>query len=172
LAYCQPLRVQGIQARHLDCSLSKERGIILKPIIAIALIGIGLAGCVNTNEMEVAPNVVMLQTNAGGALFAGRSGPEMLKHAAQDTVQRGYTCFALSGAQMKTGSQYAGSIETADANVTGYGYGNSFSAFGSSSGFSTPVYRHVESAGATVTMNNDCGPGSFRAADVLKRSQS
>jgi hypothetical protein len=140
----------------------------VKTIAAIALTA-GLAGCVSTNEMEVAPNVVMLQTRAGGALFAGRSGPEMLKKAAQDTLSRGYACFTLSGAQMQTGSQYAGSINTANATFTGSGYGNSFSATGFGSGFSTPIYRHVESAGATVTMSRECGPNSFRAADILKR---
>jgi hypothetical protein len=49
---------------------------------------------------------------------------------------RGYTCFAFSGAQMQTGSQYAGSIENSSATFTGYGYGNSFSATGFGSGFS------------------------------------
>jgi hypothetical protein len=147
-----------------------EKGKLLKKIVAIALTAIGLAGCVNTSEMEVAPNVVMLQSEAGGALFAGRSGPELMKKAAEATLERGYTCFALSGAQMKTGSQYAGSIDSSNASVTGYGYGNSFNANGFAFGSSTPIYRHVESAGATVTMSKECGPGSFRAADVLKRS--
>jgi hypothetical protein len=141
---------------------------LVKSISAIALTG-GMAGCVSTSEMEVSPNVVMLQSEAGGALFAGKSGPELMKKAAEATLQRGYTCFALSGAQMQTGSQYAGSIDTANATFTGYGYGNSFSATGFSSGFSTPIYRHVERAGATVTMSKECGPNSFRAADILKR---
>jgi hypothetical protein len=144
---------------------------MLKNIGLIALAAICMAGCVSTNEMEVAPNVVMLQTDAGGLLYQGRSGPEMMKKAAEATVQRGYTCFALSGAQMKTGSQYAGTIDTTNATINGYGYGNSFNATGSETGFSTPVYRHVESAGATVTMSKECGPGQFRAVDVLKRSQ-
>ena len=132
---------------------------LVKTIAAIALTA-GTAGCVSTNEMEVAPNVVMLQTRAGGALYAGKSGPEMMKRAAQDTLSRGYACFTLSGAQMQTGSQYAGSIEHSSATFTGYGYGNSFSGTGFGSGFSTPIYRHVESAGATVTMSRECGPNS------------
>jgi hypothetical protein len=90
---------------------------ILKVISIIALT-IGMAGCVSTSEMEVAPNVVILQSEAGGALFAGRSGPEMMKKAAEETLQRGYTCFALSGAQMQTGSQYAGSIGSTNMNVS------------------------------------------------------
>ena len=81
---------------------------ILKVIPIMALTA-GMAGCVSTSEMEVAPNVIMLQSNAGGALFAGKSGPELMKKAAEATLQRGYICFALSGAQMNTGSQYAGS---------------------------------------------------------------
>ena len=141
---------------------------LVKSISAIALTG-GMAGCVSTSEMEVAPNVVMLQSRASGAFFAGKSGPELMKKAAEATLQHGYTCFALSGAQMQTGSQYAGSIENSSASFTGYGYGNSFSATGFGSGFSTPIYRHVEMAGATVTMSKECGANSFRAADILKR---
>jgi hypothetical protein len=83
-----------------------------------------------------------------------------MKRAAEDTLSRGYACFTLSGAQMQTGSQYAGSIEHSSATFTGYGYGNSFSGTGFGSGFSTPIYRHVESAGATVTMSRECGPNS------------
>jgi hypothetical protein len=138
--------------------------------VSIIALTAGTAGCVSTSEMEVAPNVVMLQSEAGGALFAGRSGPEMMKKAAEATLQRGYTCFALSGAQMKTGSQYAGSIGSTNMNVSGYGYGNSFSGFGTAIESSTPIYRHTESAGATVTMSKTCGPNEFHAADVLARS--
>jgi len=137
---------------------------LVKSIAAIGLTA-GLVGCVSTSEMEVAPNVVILQSEAGGALFAGKSGPELMRRAAEVTLQRGYTCFALSGAQMQTGSQYAGSIDTANATITGYGYG----ATGFGTGVSTPIYRHVENAGATVTMSKQCGPNSFRAADILKR---
>jgi hypothetical protein len=141
---------------------------LVKTISVIALTG-GMAGCVSTSEMEVAPNVVMVQSEAGGALFVGKSGPELMKKAAEATLQRGYTCFALSGAQMEAGSEYAGSFNTAHATITGFGYGNSFSATGFGHGFSTPIYRHVEKAGATVTMSKACGPSSFRAADILKR---
>jgi hypothetical protein len=144
-------------------------GKILKVISVIAL-STGIVGCVNTSEMEVAPNVIILQSEAGGALFAGRSGPEMMKKAAQETLQRGYTCFALSGAQLQTGSQYAGSIGSTNMNVSGYGYGNSFNASGTAIESSTPLYRHTESAGATVTMSRTCGPNEFRAVDVLKKS--
>jgi hypothetical protein len=144
----------------------------MRNVAVILAAAIGLAGCVSTSEMEVAPNVVILKTDAGGALFAGRSGPEMMKKAAQDTLERGYKCFTLGGAQLATGSQYAGSIDTENATVSGYGYGNGISLTGSSTGFSTPLYRHTESAGATVTMNNDCGSGSFHAAQILQRSQS
>jgi monoamine oxidase len=46
---------------------------------SIIVLTVGMAGCVSTSEMEVAPNVVILQSEARGALFAGRSGPEMMK---------------------------------------------------------------------------------------------
>jgi hypothetical protein len=71
---------------------------------------------------------------------------------------------------MQTGSQYAGSIGSTNMNVSGYGYGNSFNASGTAFESSTPIYRHTESAGATVTMSKTCGPNEFRAAEVLKRS--
>ena len=43
----------------------------MRNVAVILVSAIGLAGCVSTSEMEVAPNVVMLKTDAGGALFAG-----------------------------------------------------------------------------------------------------
>jgi hypothetical protein len=142
---------------------------MLKVISIIALIA-GVAGCVSTSEMELAPNVVMLQTSAGGALYAGRSGPEMLKKAAEVTLSHGYTCFALSGAQMNSGSQYAGSIGSSGMKVSGFNNGGSFSGVGTGFESSTPIYRHTETAGATVTMSKTCGPSEFHAVDILKRS--
>ena len=55
-------------------------------------------------------------------------------------------------------------------NVSGFGNGNSFNAYGTAIESSTPIYRHTESVGATVTMSKTCGPNEFHAADVLARS--
>jgi hypothetical protein len=62
-----------------------------------------------------------------------------MKKAAEATIQRGYKCFSLGGAQLQAGSEYAGSMESAHINMTGFGYGNSFSATGFGNGFSNAL---------------------------------
>jgi hypothetical protein len=61
---------------------------------------VSLAGCVTSNTMPVAANQVMIDTHAGGLLFAGQSGPQTMKKAAEATIAAGYDLFKLSGTQM------------------------------------------------------------------------
>jgi hypothetical protein len=128
------------------------------------LCGVLLTGCVSTQEMPLAANMVRIDTQAGGLLFVDRAVPETMRAAAKATIDRGYTHFRLMDANLAQGSTYVGSI----GNVSGtYGGGN-YSAWGSS----TAVRRPEARSAATVVMFHARDPqarGAFRAEDILKQ---
>ena len=136
----------------------------MKNIMLVTAACICVAGCVSTQEMPLAPNVVRIDTKAGGLLFVNRAVPETLRAAANATLARGYTHFRLQDANLAQGSSYIGSI----GNVSGtYGDG-SYSAWGSS----TAIRRPEATSAATVIMFNARDPqakGAFRAEDILKQ---
>jgi hypothetical protein len=94
----------------------------MRPFI-VAIIGLGASGCVSTQELPLAPNVVRLDTHASGALFAGQATGQTMRRAAELTLQNGYTHFKLEDAQLSHGSQFAGaySYGTGSAVATGFG---------------------------------------------------
>ena len=79
----------------------------VRALIVLA-VGMTVAGCVSTQEMQLAPNMVRLDTSARGALFVGHAGDVTLQRAAQVTVKNGYQFFRLEQAQMGQGSQLVG----------------------------------------------------------------
>ncbi len=138
--------------------------------LALTCAGLGLllGGCIRTQELALAPNVVRLDTQASGMLFAGQASTHTQKRAAQLTLQNGYTHFRFDQAQVSQGSQLTGVYSSGQANATRFG--NNVSAFGTSS--STPIYAPTANVGATVYMfhaNEPGAQGAFDAADMLKR---
>ena len=134
--------------------------IIASVILASAFLG----GCVSTQEMPLAPNMVRIDTQAGGLLFVDRAVPETMRAAAKATIDRGYTHFRLVDANLAQGSTYVGSI----GNVSGTYGGGGYSAWGSSTALRRPEARSA----ATVIMfraNESQARGAFRAEDVLKQ---
>jgi hypothetical protein len=134
----------------------------------VAALSFALAACVSTQEMQLAPNVVRLDTSAKGALFVGQAGNATLKRAAEETVKNGYEYFRLEQAQMGQGSQLVGTSSFGSASV----YGSPYGATAYGSGFSTPVYAPTSEVGVTVVMfhANEAGAkGAFNAAEVLKK---
>src|SRR5208282_4870918 len=123
----------------------------LKTLSALAF-GLLIAGCVSTQEMPLAPNIVRLDTHASGALFAGQATGQTMRRAAELTLQNGYTHFRLEQAQMSQGSQFAGVYSSGTGNAFATGYGNAAFVSGYSSGFSTPIYRPTADVGVTVVM--------------------
>lgn len=136
----------------------------MKNVALAVLVSVALAGCVSTQEMPLAPNVVRIDTKAGGLLFAHRAVPETMRAAARATLERGYTHFIMQDANLAQGSSYVGTI----SNVNGT-YGNgSYSAYGSSTAIRSPQ----ASSAATVVMfraNDPQAAGAFRAEDVLRQ---
>jgi hypothetical protein len=145
-----------------------------KKILALiaALLGSGVAGCVSTEEMPLAPNMVRLDTHAAGALFVGQATGQTMRRAAELTLQNGYTHFRLEQAQMSQGSQFAGMSTYNTGSAFATGYGNNAFVSGSSSGISTPIYARTADVGVTVIMfhaNEPGAKGAFNAAEVLKK---
>jgi hypothetical protein len=133
-----------------------------------AFAAFALAGCLTTQEMPLAPNVVRIDTQAGGWLFTGQTVPATMRAAAKATLDRGYTHFKFTDASMGQGSVVTGTIGSSNTNVSGnYGYANATS-FGSTSVMRAPT----AGAAVTVVMFHASEPGAqgaFEAEQILKQ---
>lgn len=140
---------------------------VLKTAVAVVVV-MSTSGCVSTQEMPLAPNVVRLDTHAAGLLFTGQARSQTMRRAAEVTLQNGYSHFRLEQAEMSHGSQLAGVYSTS----SGFAYGNGDFMTGSATGFATPEYRPTADVGVTVVMfhaNEPGAVGAFNAAGVLKK---
>jgi hypothetical protein len=120
------------------------------------LAAIGLSGCISTQEMPLAQNVVQIDTQAEGWLFTGQAVPQTMRAAANATLSRGYTKFKFAEAGMAQGAVTTGMVGS---------YGN---------GFATVSAVNAPTAGnrVTVVMFHDDDPqakDAFVAADILKQ---
>jgi hypothetical protein len=130
-----------------------------------------VGGCIHTNEMALAPNVVRLDTQASGLLFTGSAGDQTQRRAAELTLQHGYTHYRLEQAEMGQGERFAGLQTFGNGNATAQG--NSASYSGTS--ISTPIYKPTANVGVTVVMfraNEPGAQGAFDATEVLKQYRS
>lgn len=125
-------------------------------IAALAVVALGIAGCVTTQEMPLAPNAVRLDTQAAGLLFTGQAVPQTMRRAAQATLARGYTHFRLDGVSMQQGQQFGGVIVQSHGNFA----------------TAQSINRPTANAAATVIMYRAGDPGAagaFDAAQVLRQ---
>ncbi|HZZ63295.1 MAG TPA: hypothetical protein VFE63_19365 [Roseiarcus sp.] len=67
--------------------------------IAAPLFGASVAGCVGTQELPLAPNIARLDINEPGALSPRK---DMLRRAAELTLQNGYSAFRLMPIYVET----------------------------------------------------------------------
>lgn len=145
----------------------------LRNIAATTMAALAVGGCIRTQEMPLAPNVVRLDTEASGLLFAGQASAHTMRRAAELTLQNGYSHFRFEQAQVAQGSQLSGVYSSATGNAYGSAVGNSAYVNASASGFSTPIYRPTANVGVTVVMFRADEPGAkgaFDASEVLKRA--
>ena len=133
-----------------------------------------LTGCISTQEMPLAPNVVRIDTQARGLLFTGQTVPQTMRAAAKATLDRGYTHFRFADAGLNQGSVVTGVVGNSNSNFNGtysqgYVSGNS-NTFGTASVVRTPT----ASAAATVIMFHANEPGAQGAfdADQVRRQYS
>jgi len=125
-----------------------------KRLAIAAVLGAVVGGCVTTQEMPLAQNVVRLDTHATGAVFTGQAVPQTMRRAAELTLQNGYAYFRLDQPEMSQGVEQGGSVN----NVW--------------TGTSTPIMARTADVGVTVTMFHANEPGAkaaFNAAEVLKK---
>lgn len=129
----------------------------MKRSILVLAVAISLCGCVTTQEMPLAPNVVQIDTEAGGRLFVGQAVPQTMRRAAEATIARGYSHFKLEQANLSQGSRFGG------ATVTNYGggfVGVQAQRVQTASASATVVMFHAHEAGAQ---------GAFEARSVLRQ---
>ena len=139
----------------------------IKTLSALA-IGLSIAGCISTQEMPLAPNIVRLDTEAKGLLFTGQATSQTMRRAAELTLQSGYSHFRLEQAQVGQGSEFAGMYSSGSASI----YGNAYGATAYGSGFSTPIMAPTANVAATVVMfhSGEVGAkGAFDAKAVLAK---
>ncbi|MCH4539945.1 MULTISPECIES: hypothetical protein [Brucella/Ochrobactrum group] len=144
----------------------------MKNLILLTACAVALSACATTNEMPLAPNVVRLDTQASGALFAGSAGRITMKRAAQATLNRGYTHFRLEQASTSQGRQLVGVNSWNNGTFSANTYGSSTYGSYNSSGSAMPVYAPTANVGVTVIMfrKGDAGArGAWDAAEVLKK---
>lgn len=139
----------------------------------LALIGSLLAGgCISTQELPLAPNVVRLDTQASGLLFTGQTVPQTMRSAAVATLNRGYTHFKFADADLQQGSVVAGVAGTSTGSFAGT-YGNGmYSGTANSFGTASVIRKRTASVGVTVIMFHADEPAArdaFLAEDVLKQ---
>jgi hypothetical protein len=141
-------------------------------VIGATLISLFLAGCISTQEMPLAPNVVRIDTQSRGLLFTGQTVPRTMRAAAKATLDRGYSHFKFSDAAMNQGSVVAGVVGSSNTNFNGT-YGQGYMSGNSNTfGSANVVHAPTASAAATVIMfhANEVGAqGAFDAAQVLNQ---
>lgn len=149
---------------------------------------VALTGCITTQEMPLAPNVVRIDTQSRGLLFTGQTVPQTMRAAAKATLDRGYTHFKFADASLQQGSVVTGTIGTSSTNVIGssnttatgiYGGGvinanatTYGSANANSFGTTSVVRAPTAGAAATVIMfhaNEPGAQGAFEAAQILQQ---
>ena len=132
----------------------------MKSKFAVAILAASLGGCIETQEMPLAPNVVRLDTHASGLLFTGQTVPQTMRKAAEATLRSGYTQFRFADASTNQGSRLVGVYSSASAQGSTSGtvssYGN-FATLNSTSvatadASTVPVYQRTSDVGVTVVM--------------------
>jgi hypothetical protein len=144
----------------------------IRSTIFVAALSACLAGCVTTQEMPLAPNVVRIDTQASGLLFTGQAVPQTMRSAANATLSRGYSHFKFADAGLQQGSVVTGAIASSNSNYSGTyggGYaGGNVNTFGSA----TVVRAPTASAAVTVVMfhaNEPGAQGAFEADQILRQ---
>jgi len=147
----------------------------MKRIIALALF-VPLAGCVTTQVQPLAPNVVRIDTQAGGALYAGTAVPATMRAAAKATLEAGYSHFRLADPSSGQGSEVVGVTGGTSGYASGYEpgllRGGNYNGYNSNFGSASVIRAPTEHSAATVYMfhANEAGAkNAFNARDILAK---
>jgi hypothetical protein len=111
--------------------------------LLLLLLGLALMGCIHTQELPLAPNMVRLDTQASGLLFAGQATNQTMRRVAELTLQNGFTHFRFEQASLQQGSQMAGVYSSGSATAHGTTnmttLGNT--GYATTNVMATPIYK-------------------------------
>ncbi|RCL04140.1 MAG: hypothetical protein JSC189_000188 [Candidatus Tokpelaia sp. JSC189] len=151
----------------------------MKNIIALALLFI-LAGCIRSNEIALAPNVIRINTQASGGLSIGKANTEMMKKAAETTINRGYTHFIISDYSYGNETIVSGVNHNTYGTINGTTFGainnnmymgNALGTYNSNT-YSNVITMPVERSSMTIIMfkqGDKTPPNAWEAKIVLDK---
>src|SRR5436309_1969126 len=124
----------------------------MRRFFTVVALGVALAlgGCISTQEMPLAPNMVRLDTQSKGLLFTGQTVPQTMRTAALATINRGYTHFRFADANLQQGSVVTGVVANSNGSFGGSCFGGYCS--GQSNGLTTASAIRSPTAGASATV--------------------
>lgn len=126
-----------------------------------------LSACATTSSIDLAPNVVQLDTSASGLISVNNVGETVHREAAQATIERGYTHYRVIASNSARGRRLTGVTQNVSGMATATRYGNTTYLSGSGFGTATPIYSPTAEVSIIVEMFNSAVEGSFSAAEVL-----
>ena len=133
----------------------------------VAGLALFCAACVQTTETPLSSNIYQISAEGSGAIAAALTERELLKRAAQLTLEQGYTHFVLSDAQRATRSE-SGGLDTFPGSTIYTEPGNSVTAT-RPPGFAAPTYRPIKNVSVLVAMftDSDKPKDALAAVDYL-----
>lgn len=126
-----------------------------------------LSGCATTSKIDLAPNVVQLDTSATGLISVNNIGDTIHKEAAQATIDRGYTHYRIIASNSSRGRQLVGMNQNSSGMATATTYGNTTYVSGSGFRTATPIYAQTADVSIIVEMFNSAVSDSFSATEIL-----
>lgn len=142
-------------------------------IAAVAVAAIAVSACMTTKtEIPLAANAVQIQVSGGGLASREQVTRDTLQHAAQLTVDRGYTHFRLAAADVSDQIVQVGTTPV-QAQTFGSTYGHTFgNTYGGTWSGTTmvtggqPIMARRTDAKAVVLMYHADDPEAENALDA------
>lgn len=130
----------------------------------IGVLALGLASCVQTQEIPLQNNVWRLETEGRGLIGAASVNDSTLKRAAELTLEQGYTHFVLRDTGSSRSSRVVGRTPVY-AQTNASIVGNSVYSTTTYTG-GTPIVAHQANLGVTVIMLREGDRGVDSAIDA------
>lgn len=129
----------------------------MKKLLLVSALGLSASGCITSQTMPLAPNMVQIDTKARGLLFTGQAVPETMRQAAKATLDAGYTHFKFVNAGAAVGDDKVSACRWGGSG----GVGGWSAGGGCSQGFSPTAQNSV-----TVIMYRANDPEAKNAFDA------
>lgn len=116
----------------------------------VILLGFILSGCVQTQELPLAKNVIRLETQGSGVIGASSASSETIRRAAEVTIRSGYTHFILVDASRSQSERLVGF--TPGYSRTNFNYGQGYGWASTTYTPGQPISSLETNVGVTVIM--------------------